>query len=162
MMAEDSPNATAFAGTIDDAEQANGLCDVIERAMEGLIATIEEETDLVRHGKMREASALQPRKAGLSDIYVKAILYARRQAAALKRFAPEATARLERRHGEFKALLRINMAVLSTAREVSEELVRNVARTVGKAERPSTYGRKGTAESQPGVPLPGMAYDRTG
>ena len=147
---------------IADANDAVGLCEVIERAMDGLIDTIEQETNLIRGGKVLEASELQLKKAGLSDVYVKAILYARKQAAELKRFAPDAADRLQRRHEEFKALLRINMAVLMTAKEVSEELVKNVGKTVGKSEKPSTYGRSGVNAPQSGMPVSGLAYDRVG
>lgn len=152
----------ANRGAITGTEDAVGLCEVIERAMDSLIDTLEQETSLIRGGKVMEASELQLKKAGLSDIYVKAILYARKQSAELKRFAPAATNQLQRRHEEFKALLRINMAVLMTAKEVSEDLVKNVSKTVGKGERPSTYGRPGTVTPPITNPVPGIAYDRVG
>lgn len=151
-------NRGAIAGT----EDAVGLCEMIERAMDSLIDTIEHETSLVRGGKVMEASELQLKKAGLSDIYVKAILHARKQSAELKRYAPAAADRLQRRHEEFKALLRINMAVLMTAKEVSEDLVKNVSKTVGKGERPTTYGRPGAIAAPAAAPIPGIAYDRVG
>ena len=160
-MSTSSP-ATKNRAPIADAEEASGLCDVIESAMDNLIATIEEESRLVRNGKVFEASQLQPKKAGLSDVYVKAMLYAREQSGALKSLAPEAISRLQQRHREFRALLRINMAVLSTARDVSEDIVRTVSKKVGKGTKPSTYGNTGANAPGHGSPAPGIAYDRTG
>lgn len=162
MPAPNTENPIETFGDIACAADATELCETIARAMDSLIDTIEDETALVRAGKVLEAGALQPKKAGLSDVYVKAILYARRQGEALKRYAPEAADLLERRHTEFRSLLRINMAVLATARQVSEELVQNVSRNVGKADRPSTYAASGVAQSGPSSPIPGIAYDRTG
>lgn len=156
------PDPVATRAAIVGEEDAVGLCDIIEKAMDSLIETIEHETELIRGGKVLEASELQLKKAGLSDVYVKAILYARKQSAELKRYAPAAADRLQRRHEEFKALLRINMAVLMTAKDVSEDLVKNVSRAVGKGEKPSTYGRAGMNQPQTTSVIPGIAYDRVG
>jgi len=163
MNATPAPQPPMMApAVIASGADAVGLCEIIERAMESLIETIEQETSLIRGGKVMDASALQLKKAGLSDVYVKAILYARKQSAELKHYAPDAVDRLQRRHEEFKALLRINMAVLSTARDVSEDLVKTVSRTVGKTEKPTTYGRSGLTGAHSAAPIPGIAYDRVG
>lgn len=154
--------APASPADIGDAEDAADLCRIIEEAMEALIETIERETELVRAGKLVEAGELQAKKAGLSDVYVKAILHARDQSGDLKRHAPETVDRLHRRHEEFRALLRINMAVLSTARDVSEGLVKAVSKTVGVGEKPSTYGSSGVTSQDKAAPVAGIAYDRVG
>ncbi len=150
------------AAEASDVDDAAALCRIIEEAMEALIETIERETELVRAGKLVEAGELQEKKSGLSDIYVKAILHARDRSGDLKQHAPDTVDRLYRRHEEFRALLRINMAVLSTARDVSEGLVKAVSKTVGVAENPSTYGSTGVTSDNKANPVPGIAYDRVG
>ncbi|MEI2383865.1 flagellar protein FlgN [Breoghania sp. JC706] len=123
--------------------EAEAECTALRRAMDELLGAIEEETALLRDGKLREAGALQPRKAELMQNYIQYLNRTRENSVALGNLAPVAVADLRRGHSEFQAVLKINLAVLSTAREVAEKLVRSVAECVGVTESPKTYGRDG-------------------
>ncbi|MTI05936.1 flagellar protein FlgN [Roseibium denhamense] len=119
--------------------------------MEALLSVIEMETDMVRAGKLKEAGELQADKARLIHEYTRGMLTAKEHAVALGNLAPSATQSLRRQHGEFQPVLRINLAVLATARDVANNIVSTVAKAVGaqKPSAPTTYGRNGTSASGP-------------
>ena len=125
--------------------QAEAECAELRRTMDDLLAAIEHETALLRAGKLREAGEMQPRKAELMQHYIHRLNHTRDNSVALGNLAPTAVADLRRGHAEFQAVLKINLAVLSTARDVAEKLVRSVAQSVGVAESPKTYGRGAVA-----------------
>ncbi|WP_321502563.1 flagellar protein FlgN [Breoghania sp.] len=123
--------------------EAEAECSELKFTMDSLLSAIEEETALVRDGKLRQAGELQPRKAELMQQYIQRLNRTRDNSVALGNLAPVAVADLRRGHVEFQAVLKINLAVLATAREVAERLVRSVAESVGVAETPKTYTRAG-------------------
>lgn len=123
--------------------EAEAECATLDRTMTSLLAAIEEETALVRAGKLSDAGELQPKKADLMQTYIAMMNRTRDNSVSLGNLAPSAVTELRRRHSEFQAVLKINLAVLSTAREVAEGLVRTVAKSVGSVQPPKTYGRTG-------------------
>lgn len=141
-------------------EAAEALAGRLETSMDALLAVVEEETRLVRTGKLIEAGALQGRKADLVAAYARDMAEAKANMTALGRLSAPAVARLRDRHAEFRSLIQINMAVLATAREVAEDLVRSVAEAVGQGERPKTYAPPGQAPNPAAVSARGLAVDR--
>lgn len=132
-------------------QDAENFCKALSGSMEALLAVIEMETDLVRAGKLREAGDLQADKARLIHEYTRGMLTAKENTVALGNLAPVATQALRRQHGEFQPVLRINLAVLSTARDVASNLVSTVAKAAGarNATAPTTYGSNGAAPAGP-------------
>lgn len=146
--------ATAFPFSLDrpaSQQEADHFCKALSGTMEALLSVIEMETDLVREGKLREAGELQADKARLIHEYTRGMMAAKEHAVALGNLAPASTQSLRRQHGEFQPVLRINLAVLSTARDVANNLVSAVAQVAGakNANAPTTYGRTGTAPTGP-------------
>lgn len=129
--------------------EANHFCSTLSNTMETLLALIENETDLVRDGKLKEAGTLQPEKARLIHEYTRGMMCAKEHAVALGNMAPAAAQNLKRQHAEFQPVLRINLAVLSTAREVASSVVSSVAKAVGAQQRSTTYGPGGGSASGP-------------
>lgn len=154
---EKQPGATHRA--ITTRAEAEAECATLERTMNSLLQAIEEETALVRAGKLRQAGELQPRKAELMQSYIAMMNRTRNNSVSLGNLAPNAVAELRRRHAEFQAVLKINLAVLSTAREVAEGLVRTVAKSVGSVQPPRTYGRNGSGPA-PATSAHGIAVNR--
>jgi hypothetical protein len=68
---------------------------------------------------------------------------------------------MRRRHEEFAALLKINLAVLATAREVAEDIVRGVSEAVGRAAGPRTYGPTSGVRHPTATGARGIAIDRS-
>jgi hypothetical protein len=141
-----------YGATIADREAAEAVCARLSAAMTELLRTIERETELVREGKLEAAAELQPLKAELISVYMRGMTYVRDNAVTLGNFAPDSAADLKRKHGEFQPILRINLAVLATAREVADGLLRKIAQTAAAARAPSTYGPGGAAPKAPDSP----------
>jgi hypothetical protein len=161
------PSAAAAAVSTDpllgSADAIHALCAQIEDQMDELITLIETETDLVREGKLMSAGDLQPRKAELVAGYMRDMQRVKANATAIGRIAGHRAERLRQRHVEFRSMLQINMAVLATAREVAEDIIRTAAASVGAQTRPSTYGPAGApaVEPQQKISIRGLAVDRS-
>ncbi|MEH0069588.1 hypothetical protein V6L77_03335 [Pannonibacter sp. Pt2-lr] len=128
--------------------------------MEKLLELIEKETDMVREGQLRAAGELQPEKAVLVHHYTQGVLFAKEHSVALGNLAPAAVQSLRRQHAEFQPVLRINLAVLSTAREVASTVVTTVAQAVGARQRTTTYGPGGASPHAPGLLKGSLSTDR--
>jgi hypothetical protein len=128
---------------IETRSDAETLCAEIGGLLDRLVALIGEETRLVRAAKVLAATALQEMKADLARQYAIALETLRCNAATVGRFAPVLVDQLRRRHEAFQSDLQVNMAVLATARSVSETLVRGVAEEVASRNAPKTYGAAG-------------------
>jgi hypothetical protein len=121
--------------------------------MDSIIGVVEQETQLVRAGKLNEAAQLEPAKTALARAYVADSTRVKASQAALAAAAPDLLDKLRRRHSEFQALLQINLTVLATAHAVSEGIMRGVADELARKAAPQTYGAGG----RPTVPGPNAA-----
>jgi hypothetical protein len=133
----------------------------LERVMDGLLATVEEETALVRGGRIGEASKLEAAKSELAGRYLAETQRLKASRDFVRRSLPDALAALRRRHDSFHALLQINLTVLATAHAVSEGIVRGVSNEINRTQVPQTYGATGrTTIAKPKNRQP-MAVSRT-
>ncbi|MES0882654.1 flagellar protein FlgN [Roseibium sp. SCP14] len=148
------PNTNTFPFSLErptSQQEAESFCSALSGTMEALLSVIEMETDLVRAGKLREAGELQADKARLIHEYTRGMMTAKEHAVALGNLSPASTQNLRRQHSEFQPVLRINLAVLATARDVANNIVSTVAKVAGakNAAAPTTYGRTGSAPTGP-------------
>ena len=139
---------------------AEAFCSALIQTMERLLAAIEQETDLVRSGHLKAAGLLQPEKAKLIHEYTRGMIAANENAIALGNLSPDATKKLRRQHAEFQPVLRINLAVLATAKEVAGNIVSTVAKSVGAKQKSNTYGSSGQAP-QGAATAQGIALNRS-
>ena len=135
-----------IATPADAQKLAEELLDVMSK----LLGLVEQETALVRAGKVREAMALEQQKSALSGRYVTAIETLRVAQEHLTQVAPDLLASLKRHHETFRAMLQINLTVLATAHAVSEGILRGVNAEVQRRNTPNTY----TAAGQRAAPGP--------
>ena len=135
------------------------LRDVAEVVGE-LVELIEEETRLVRLGALFAAADLQSEKSRLSTRYVRLRFRVRDNAVTISHLAPDIIRDLTEQHETFASRLKINLAVLATARELAEDIVRNVAQSVGRMNAPATYGPESTLRSPQRHSARGMAVNR--
>src|SRR4029453_8037811 len=140
------PPRTPIATPADARKLAEELLDVMSK----LLSVVEQETALVRAGKVREAMQLEPQKTALSGRYVTAIETLRVAQDHLSQVAPALLASLKRHHETFRAMLQINLTVLATAHAVSEGIVRGVNAEVQRRNMPNAY----TAGGQRATPSP--------
>jgi hypothetical protein len=126
--------------TLGEAEQVIANLD---RVMEALLETVEEETALVRSGHLHQAAGLEARKTELAGHYLAETERLKTSRDFLRNNVPEAIAALRRRHDTFHAMLQINLTVLATAHAVSEGIVRGVSETLNRSRAPQTYSAAG-------------------
>jgi hypothetical protein len=130
-------------------------------ALDALQPLIADETALLRDGKVAAALDLAERKSAEALRYQRALQDIKANAIALGRHAPASLALLRQRHEQFSGLMALNMAVLSTARTVSESLVRELAVDVGQARSPQGYGAYGQRVGGYGAPPAPLAVSKS-
>ena len=111
--------------------------------MDNILRIVAQETELVRAGKLAQATQLQAEKADLANRYYAGTSHLKTMLAALPPQHQQPLAELKRRHEEFRALLQINLTVLATAHAVSEGIMRGVSDQLARKTAPSTYGATG-------------------
>jgi hypothetical protein len=126
--------------TTAEAEQA---IDDLAALMEKLARLLEQETALVRAGRLRNAAALQAGKAELAGRLFASGERLKVSAKFLKQSAPARCAALVRLQETFRAILQTNMVVLATAHAVSEGIVRRLSGQLAKKASPQVYGASG-------------------
>lgn len=136
-------SAASTAVPIATAADAETLVRHLSQIMDVMLATVEEETALVRDGRLRDAAGLEATKAELARLYLADTALVKAHAQALKQHVPELVARLRQQHDTFQALLQINLTVLATAHAVSEGLIRGAAAEAQRRSAPQTYGVSG-------------------
>ena len=118
--------------------------------MNGLLSLIEQETELVRAGKLREAMQFEQKKAELSRRYVVVVGQMKASQKYLSQQAPDLLKTLHRHHDVFRSMLQVNLTVLATAHAVSENIVRGVNAEMQRRNIPNTY----TAAGKRATPCP--------
>ncbi len=147
MSASRPAQARTTTRPIDSIGDATAVISSLESIMDSLLATVEEETALVRAGQLHEAAALEPAKAEFARAYAAETDRIKISREFLSRSLPDALAALRRRHDNFHALLQINLTVLATAHAVSEGIIRGVSGELARKHVPQTYGASGRANS---------------
>lgn len=143
-----------------DSLPADELCQMAEIALAALVNVMNEETTLLRAGHLRQASILTPDKTRLAQDYVGFARSVQRQSERLKSQAPAAVERLRRGHDRLATQMAENLRVLATARTVTEDLLTDVAKTVGQQNKARAYGRSGAMVSDPAASARGLAVNR--
>ena len=136
-------NARPAPQPITSTAEAENLVRHLLAAMDALVATVEQETGLVRAGNVREAAGLEATKAELARAYVADTAQVKANLPALRKHVPDLLARLQKQHDSFRALLQINLTVLATSHAVSESLIRGAHAEVARKSGPQTYGSSG-------------------
>jgi uncharacterized protein (DUF885 family) len=134
---------------IQTAAEAENLVRHLLAAMDALVATVEQETKLVRAGKLKEAVALETTKSELARLYTTDTAQVKANLPVLSRQVPDLLAALRKQHDTFNALLKINLTVLATAHAVSEGLIRGAHSEVARKNAPQTYGNSGRPSAPP-------------
>lgn len=132
-------------------EEAQSLVASALDALNNLEPLIIEETRLFKIGKVRDALSMALEKNGAAFTYTRCLEALKTNAIAIGRFQPDDLEQLRVRHEEFSARMALNMAVVATARTVSEGLLRDLADSIGQNASPKTYVRGGNVTRKPGT-----------
>ena len=125
----------ASPAPIATAAEAEKLIAHFVAVMDALVGVVQQETELVRGGRLAQGD--------LTQQYIAAALRLRASQTHLSRVMPDQLAALRHRHDAFRALLQINLTVLATAHAVSEGIVRGVSGEMARKSAPQTYGASG-------------------
>ena len=122
---------------------ARDLIAFTEGTLRALVEIMNKETTLLRAGHHREAGTLSAEKTRLAQDYVTYSRAVQRQAERLKAEAPDAVTMLRTGHERLATQMAENLKVIATTREVTEDLLTDVAQQVARAAKPKTYGAAG-------------------
>jgi hypothetical protein len=156
-MPELTPHSPAPASrplaSVADAEQ---LIAHLGDAIDSLAAVLEEETALVRAGRLSDSSRLNASKAELARLYVAGAARVKANSAFISHHAARKLAALRHRHDRFQGQLQVNLTVLATAHAVSEGIIRGVASELARQAAPQTYmasGRTAAPKARAAQPI---------
>lgn len=138
--------------------------DLLQRAavtLDALVTIMNEETTLLRAGHMREATNLTAEKTRLAQEYTGLVRSIQRQSARLVKEAPEEVQKLRAGHERLATQMAENLRVIATARAVTEDVLTDVARSVGQHARPKTYGAGGQLDAPAAAAARGIAINRS-
>jgi hypothetical protein len=135
---------------VTSAVEARELIGHYSDVMETLLDLIEQETELVRAGRLRDAAKLERHKSELASLYVADTARLEASKPYLAETLPQVLTALRGRHDTFRSLLQINLTVLATAHAVSEGIVRGVSDEINRNQVPQTHGAGGrTSATRP-------------
>ena len=143
-----------------DSIPAAELCEMAAGALSEFVDVLNRETMLLSAGHLREAGELAAQKTLAAQDYVVLARAVQRAAPRLKREAPGQLAQLQAHHETLATQMAANLRVLATARAVTEDLLNDVARSVGIAESPKTYSSGGRVEDPAARTTNGLAVNR--
>jgi hypothetical protein len=152
-MSNVSSHPASLRRPLESVAEAEQLIAQLGNTLESLLRVVEEETELVRAGKVGQASQLEATKAELAGQYYAATERVKANTKFLAAHLPAQLEELRRRHDMFRPLLQINLTVLATAHAVSQSIIRGVAGEVSRKAAPQTYGGSG----RPNAPSPSTA-----
>lgn len=143
-----------------DGLDAVELCTRAAKALTDFAEIMNEETMLLRAGRLAEAAPVASAKAQLAQDYVGLARAVQRQAERLKAEAPEHVDALKAGHERLATQMAENLRVLATAKAVAEDIMTDVAARAGHNEGPRTYGATGRMGSQGGGNISGFSVNR--
>ncbi|HHG90603.1 MAG TPA: hypothetical protein ENJ90_09015 [Devosia sp.] len=139
---------------------ARDLCLTTEASLTSLVEVMNQETILLRAGRYKEASELSPRKAEIAQTYVGLARAVQHEAERLKLQAPDALGSLQSGHEKLATQMAENLRVLATAKNVTENLLTDVATGLNTSRQPSTYGASGKMAAPQSPGANGIAVNR--
>lgn len=136
---------------IHDRESANSFAEQLHGLMVSLTSHLRRETAALREGAYTEGLADHETKSELVFAYRDALAHLQQHKDALSRFVPVKLEELRKLNTAFQAELQVNLAAVSTAKAVSEQLLTRLADQVQARQRPKTYGASGMISQAKGM-----------
>lgn len=143
-----------------DTLPAADLCGIALSTLDRLVTVLNQETVLLRTGRLKEAGELTAEKTRLAQDYMGFARSVQRVLPRLKVEAPAMVEAMRVRHEQFATQMAENLRVIATARAVTEDLLTDVATAMSASQRPKTYGAGGAMNGQPPVAATGVSINR--
>lgn len=128
---------------IDSAGQAEQLLTHVGETMVALVQVFEDETRLVRAGKLRAAAELTPEKTSLAAQYVRDIEFVKANSKFICESVPDLVEEMRLAHASFREILSRNLRVIATAQSVAEGIIRGAADEANRNANPRGYHANG-------------------
>jgi hypothetical protein len=144
-----APMQPTLTRPVGDAAEAQALIGHLSDVMDALLGVVEEETKLVRLGKLTEVARLEPKKTNLARLYLADTARLQASQPFLAKAVPGVLQVLRERHNTFRSMLQINLTVLATAHAVAEGIIRGVSAELNRSAAPQTYGASGRHVAPP-------------
>jgi hypothetical protein len=132
----------------------------VEVTLKALVEVMNEETTLLRAGRLKDAGDLTSNKTRLAQDYVGLSRSVQRQLFRLRDEVPDELARLRLGHERLATQMAENLRVIATAKDVTESVLTDVAETIGAQTRTKTYGASGSVQSTANGHARGIAINR--
>lgn len=155
------PPGPGQAAAITTEAEATAVMLEIRKLMVELCEIVEEETALVRAGRLSSAGKVADRKTDLARRFMTSATRVRASANYLARATPHLFNALRQQHEQFRAKLQVNLTVLATARAVSESILRGVSDELAKRSTVQTYGASGRHQAPARRPTTPIAVSRS-
>ena len=152
-------NAAQRLAVIDEMPAVE-LCRRAMDTLEALVTIMNQETMLLRAGRLKEASTLTGDKTALAQDYVGFVRSIQRQTSRLLKEAPEDVRLLRAGHERLATQMAENLKVLATARNLTDSMLTDVANAVGQKSRAKTYGADGEIKQDARGAARGIAVNR--
>lgn len=143
-----------------DRMPAEMLCRRTGSTLDALCRAMNEETTLLRAGRVKDAARHTAEKTRLAQEYVTYVRTVQRQSARLLKEAPQAVQLLRTGHEQLVTQMAENLRVIATARTVTEDLLTDVAVAVGQEQRTTGYGNSGKLQSSKAPAVRGLSVNR--
>jgi hypothetical protein len=153
--ATEPPSGTPEIAAVQNPADAEQLVVDLTQVMDGLIAVVEQETNLIRAGRADVPTQVEQSKADLARRYSADIARLQRSRLYLCQMMPMSFAVLHHRHETFRALLQVNLTLLAIERGAAAAPVDDLA-----AEAPvdDLSGESARTSNAPHRPRPDRAH----
>ncbi|HWP26090.1 MAG TPA: hypothetical protein VNL39_07080 [Xanthobacteraceae bacterium] len=142
-----SANPRAAFTLIGSTSETNAVIARLVQVMDAMLTVLEQETALVRAGKLSAAARLAPSKSELAQLYLTDTQRLKAGKNFLRQAGNDVLDALRARHERLQTAVRMNLTVLATAHAVSEGIMRGVSERIARKSMPEIYGASGkTAE----------------
>ncbi len=140
-----SATPRASFALIASTTEANAVIARLAEVMDAMLTVIEQETALVRAGKLSAAARLQAPKTELAQLYLTDTQRLKAGEVFLRQAGKDVLDALRARHERLQTAVRTNLTVLATAHAVAEGIMRGVSDQLVRKSMPETYGASGRA-----------------
>lgn len=127
---------------------AEALLTRLSDSMVALVRIFEDESKLVKAGRLREAGMLVDEKTALASEYLMLIETMKANAEFIGGELPQLVEDLRRAHAAFRDILAMNLRVVSTATSVAEGVMRGATERAIRRDTPGGYGANGRMNTQ--------------
>ena len=147
--------AIPLPGTPDE------VCAQADTALRELVDIMNEETTLLRRGKLDEAGEVAAKKAEVAQTYVGLARAIQANVEDLRESAPQLLEKLQNGHAALATQMAENLRVLATAKALSEDILNSVASHMGQTGQTAAYGATGQGAPAAAENMKGVSVNAT-